>query len=114
MPGSVFFRFTQNGALEEVDLKAVRESMMIDELITALHAEAADGNFYTAREVTRSKTLLPDAPRKDRDRIVRLAIESKALFTETRRTGKTDKAVLVPGDGTVANGGQNKRDTVND
>ncbi len=114
LPGSIFFRFTHDGSLEEVNLQATLESVMIDELLCSLQAEASEGNFYSTREVARSKTLLPDATRKDRERIVRLAIESKMLSTEKRRTGKTDKAVLVPNNGAMANDGQNELDTFND
>ncbi|MEK7773432.1 MAG: AAA family ATPase, partial [Deltaproteobacteria bacterium] len=114
LPGSVFFRFTNDGALEEVGLRATLESAMIDELLCSLQAEAAEGNFYTAREAARSKTVLPDATRKDRERIVRLAIDSGMVDTERRQMGKTGKNVLVvPGDGTVANNGQDGLDTVN-
>lgn len=113
LPGSVFFRFTHDGALEEVDLRATLESAMIDDLLCSLQAEAAEGNFYTAREAARSKTILPDATRKDRERIVRLAIDSGMVDTETRRTGKTGKNILVvPDNGTVANDGQDELDTV--
>lgn len=109
LPGSVFFRFTHDGALEEVDLQANCESAMIDELLCSLQAEASNGNFYTAREVARSKTILPDATRKDRAHIVKLAVDSRRLATETQRVGKTNKALLVfPDDETLANGGQNE------
>ena len=109
LPGSVFFKFTHDGALEEVDLQANCESTLIDELLCSLMAEASEGNFYTARELTRSKTILPDATRKDKAHIVKLALDSGRLTTETQRTGKTSKTVLVlPGDETPTNGGQNE------
>ncbi len=113
LPGSVFFRFTHDGALEEVDLRATLESTMIDELLCSLQAEAANGNLYTAREVARSKTILPDATRKDRANIVKLALDSGRLVIETQRTGKTDKAMLVlPDNDTASNDGQDELDTV--
>ncbi|MDP2735772.1 MAG: bifunctional DNA primase/polymerase [bacterium] len=116
LPGSVFFKFTEGGALDEVDLEAARESVMIDELIAALTAEAADGNFYTAREVTRMKALLPDATARERKHAVGLAIKSGRLSTEEQPSGKIRKTVLVPeGTGTnkgaqgkVAKGGKNE------
>lgn len=107
LPGSVFFRFTQDGALEEVDLKATRESMMVDELITALNAEAADGNFYTAREAARSKNILPDATVRERKLTVEMALRSGRLTTEMTTGKGRPKVALVPDKGLSAQTAQN-------
>ena len=107
LPGSVFFRFTQDGALEEVDLKATRESAMVDELIAALNTEAADGNFYTVREAARSKALLPDATERDRNHAVELAIKSGRLTTEMTTGKGRPKVALVSDKGLSAKAAQN-------
>ncbi len=108
LPGSVFFRFTQDGALEEVDLKATRESTMVDELVAALKAEATDGNFYTVREAARMKALLPDATERDRKHAVGLAIEAGRLGNEERPSGNIKKTVLIPEGFTMNKGAKGK------
>ncbi|MBI5234206.1 MAG: AAA family ATPase [Deltaproteobacteria bacterium] len=95
LPGSIFFKFTSDGALEEIDLQAGRDSLMMEELISSLRAEAAEGNLYTARDVARSKTMLPDATARERKRAVQSAIASKRLGIETQRSGRITKKVLV-------------------
>src|SRR3990172_2489580 len=101
LPGSIFFRFTEGGALEEVDLKATRTFTIIEELTSALEAEAGRGKFYTAREIARG-AVLPDLTERDRKEAVKLAIEAGQLTTEITRGKGRPRTVLIPGNGLPA------------
>lgn len=82
LPGSIFFRFTEGGALEEADLKATREYLLVEDLIAALTAEAQKGNYPTRREVERDGNILPDHTQRDRKKAVELALSAGRISAE--------------------------------
>lgn len=102
LPGSIFFKFTEGGALEEIDLKTTREYSLVEDLLAALTAEGAAGNFYTAREIERDGVVLPNLSRRDRKEAVRLAVDSGQLVTETITGKGRPRAVLVSNKGLLA------------
>lgn len=96
LPGSIFFKFTTGGALEEVDLKASREFMLVEDLLSALNTEASKGNFYTAREIERDGVVLPDLSQRDRKEAVKLAIDTGRLSEESISGKGRPRTVLTP------------------
>jgi len=106
LPGSLFFRITSGGGLEEVDLKATHEARLMDELTQALQEDARAGKFYTAREVYRSASILSTATKKDRKATVERAIEMGRLTLVTvpaEGRGRPREVLKVPDNGIMAN-----------
>jgi len=82
LPGSIFFKFTEGGGLVEVDLKATREYLLVEDLTAALTAEAQKGNYPTRREVERDGNILPDHTQRDRKKAVELALNTGCISAE--------------------------------
>lgn len=82
LPGSIFFKFTTGGALEEVDLQATREYLLVEDLLSALTSEAVKGNYPSRREIEREGNILPDHTQRDRKKAVELALNAGHIITE--------------------------------